>query len=755
MRALRSLLVVGCWVVCGCEGTDPEDDGGFGAPSGPPTVVISEIMYHPVDEVTETDEHEFIELENVTANDITLDGYRLVIDGRDRFVFPEGVTLPAGQRLVLANRRDAVLGVSSYGLSAATVAGEFSGELDNGGAEIALLDAHSRLRDLVRYEDHAPWPIGADAFGAQEAFLPGLAPYSQHRFMGRSLERVDGLASGNDPANWEASAVDGATPGRENSVLGRGGPVVLSHAALPEAGGAVIGENQAVRVRFDLSGPEVSDPALEYRMDPVERIGSSVVTVPLTQVTDTRFEAVIPGTAQNTVVRYRILGRRGQTPVARFGPRATDPMEWYAYFVSPELPPGPAHQLFIQPEAWGALWENLDGGELRGCDLNPNWDATAPAVFVHAGKVYDVRVRYQGSRYRRTDGLELPSFDAPGPTSPSEPRLLSFHVIFPRYDAFEGERSINLNKLKQACPGVLNVLEAKMFERVGIPTQKFRFVRFYINGGYYNYALEVRNLDEEMLSEGGRAGDLFKSDGDTGDGVFGRGNFTPLEATCDRPAAERYAHTYARKSNEWKSHTGDGHAPLIDLIEGLAAVETDDDADPAARSYFETHFDLEQLLTKFALRNWAGVWDDGFHNFYVYQRPADGKWLILPQDYDCDFGGDPEDCGDGGHFYNESHVSFFHPERGDGFTAGGSPELALKIQLFKAFRAEYSARVDELGAELFSEAAVDAMLAEVMAGFDRAAWEEAPVRYCDLDARIAQAKAWLAERREFLASGIE
>ena len=113
MRALRSLLVVGCWVVCGCEGTDSEDDGGFGAPSGPPTVVISEIMYHPVDEVTETEEHEFIEVENVTANDITLDGYRVVIDGHDRFVFPEGVTLPAGQRLVLANRRDALLGVSS------------------------------------------------------------------------------------------------------------------------------------------------------------------------------------------------------------------------------------------------------------------------------------------------------------------------------------------------------------------------------------------------------------------------------------------------------------------------------------------------------------------------------------------------------------------------------------------------------------------------------------------------------------------
>jgi spore coat protein CotH len=726
-------------------------------PTGPLSVVISEIMYHPVAEVTETEEHEFIELENVTNADVSLGGYRLLVDGAERFVFPAGITLVAGQSLVLANDRDSLLAVRSYALSPGQVA-EFTGELDNGTAEIALVDAAGKLRDLVRYEDHAPWPVGADAFGAQEAFMPALAPYSQHAFMGRSLERISGLAQGNDPANWEASGVDAATPGSRNSVAGEPRAIVLSHRAIADAAGTDrIAENQPVRVSVELSSAGVSELVLEYRIDPVERTGTTTATLPLVESdrSSTSFEAVIPGTARNTVVRYRVIGRRGGGESERFAPRPTDPMEWYAYFVSPDLPAGPSHQLFIASEAWGSLWDNLQGGEVRGCNVSDTWDATAPAVFVHEDKVYDVRVRYQGSRYRRTDGLELPNFDAPGPTSPERPRLLSWHITFPRYDSFEGARSINLNKLKQACPGVLNVLEAKMFEQAGIATQKFRFVRFYVNGGYYNYALEVRNLDAEMLGGDGAAGDLFKSDGDFGDGPFGRGNFTPLDDGCELSAEERYAFTYPRKSNEWKQHSGTGHAALIELIEGLDAVRTEDDGDTAARSYFETNFDLDALLTKFAIRNWAGVWDDGFHNFYVYQRPSDGKWQILPQDYDCDFGGDPEDCGDGGQFYNHSDVSFFHPERGDGSTAGGAPEFELKIQLFKAFRAEYSARVSELGDQLFSEAAVDAMLDEIMSGFDRAAWEAAPVRYCDLDARIAQAKSWLAERREFLASGIE
>src|SRR5690606_27678091 len=119
----------------GCGGGDSGENGSD-VPSGPPSVVISEIMYHPVGEEAETEEHEFIELENVTTEAITLDGYRLAVDGSDRFVFPAGVTLPAGQRLVLANRRDALLALPAYGLAPEDVIGEFSGELDNGGAEV-------------------------------------------------------------------------------------------------------------------------------------------------------------------------------------------------------------------------------------------------------------------------------------------------------------------------------------------------------------------------------------------------------------------------------------------------------------------------------------------------------------------------------------------------------------------------------------------------------------------------------------------
>ena len=136
------------------------------------------------------------------------------IDGGVRYAFPAGLSLGAGQRLVLVPF-DPVIDVAAwaqfkadYNVSTLTpgvnVFGPYEGNLSNAGERIALekpeppdlpdLDIPWVIVDEVIYGDHAPWPEAPDGDGD-------------------ALRRVSSQAtvSGNDPTNWQAGA---PSPGR-------------------------------------------------------------------------------------------------------------------------------------------------------------------------------------------------------------------------------------------------------------------------------------------------------------------------------------------------------------------------------------------------------------------------------------------------------------------------------------------------------------------------------------------------------------
>lgn len=174
-------------------------------------LVFSEIMYHPVDNM-----YEYIELHNPTGQTAPLYGEHGAcrIDGGVRYAFPAGLSLGAGQRLVLVPF-DPVIDVAAwaqfkadYNVSTLTpgvnVFGPYEGNLSNAGERIALekpeppdlpdLDIPWVIVDEVIYGDHAPWPEAPDGDGD-------------------ALRRVSSQAtvSGNDPTNWQAGA---PSPGR-------------------------------------------------------------------------------------------------------------------------------------------------------------------------------------------------------------------------------------------------------------------------------------------------------------------------------------------------------------------------------------------------------------------------------------------------------------------------------------------------------------------------------------------------------------
>src|SRR5262245_17094406 len=127
----------------------PEEDGGAnGVTSGdgaveltaliPSTVVINEIMYAPVAENADQDNHEFVELYNRSKEPIALAGWKVWSKKGVAFTFPPGASIGPGQFRVLAKNRKMLAAVTAYGLAEEELLGDYSGQLDNGGDTLAL-----------------------------------------------------------------------------------------------------------------------------------------------------------------------------------------------------------------------------------------------------------------------------------------------------------------------------------------------------------------------------------------------------------------------------------------------------------------------------------------------------------------------------------------------------------------------------------------------------------------------------------------
>src|SRR5262249_23043762 len=96
------------------------------------------------------------------------------------------------------------------------------------------------------------------------------------------------------------------------------------------------------------------------------------------------------------------------------------------------------------------------------------------------------------------------------------------------------------------------------------------------------------------------------------------------------PTLELYKAGYPRENYEYRPYD-----EFIKLITDLAAARMAGNG--AVRQYFMKYWDVP-LLTIYAVRNWAGVWDDTHHNMLLYKRPSTGKWIPFQQDFDWDFG---------------------------------------------------------------------------------------------------------------------
>ncbi|MDC0497493.1 lamin tail domain-containing protein [bacterium] len=185
----RSLTTTGEWSAL-AEGTYWTDEI---------PLVVTELMYHSPD----GDAHDFVEVQNISDETITLKGYKL--DNAIDFKFKNAAqsTLAPGDYLVVIDDIDAFN--ESYPDSSATIAGEFGENFSNGGEEV---DLEFRNNDLISfsYDDARDWPQAAD--GAGHSLVP----------LDRAMDTQES-GSLDYGGNWRGSSYAGGSPGEADPEL--------------------------------------------------------------------------------------------------------------------------------------------------------------------------------------------------------------------------------------------------------------------------------------------------------------------------------------------------------------------------------------------------------------------------------------------------------------------------------------------------------------------------------------------------------
>ena len=143
-----------------------------GTPANSENLMISEIMYHPAEPSAEEiaagyedqDLFEFIEFVNISDDAIDLSG--VSFDAGASFIFPVGMKLAAGARILVVS--DTAAFRARYGSALDSfVVGQFQDgtKLANSGERILIVGIDGSPIKEFTYNDKSPWPEAADGDG--------------------------------------------------------------------------------------------------------------------------------------------------------------------------------------------------------------------------------------------------------------------------------------------------------------------------------------------------------------------------------------------------------------------------------------------------------------------------------------------------------------------------------------------------------------------------------------------------------------
>ncbi|PCJ80679.1 MAG: hypothetical protein COA49_07550 [Bacteroidetes bacterium] len=187
-----------------------------------PSIIINEIHFNPCSSQGNDFDWEFCELHNIGDLPADISGYNFYNSASGApqlgMVFPAGTVLAAGEFVVITVAGG--LGTPNYAGNGYQVFTMDLGNFSNSGEALSLQDAWGNVVNAVTYASTGTWPgAGFSILGSTLISNPN-GGCSSLEYIPEVLAAYNAgtLGMGNDlGSNWQASWVDGGTPGAANS----------------------------------------------------------------------------------------------------------------------------------------------------------------------------------------------------------------------------------------------------------------------------------------------------------------------------------------------------------------------------------------------------------------------------------------------------------------------------------------------------------------------------------------------------------
>ncbi|MEI8116659.1 MAG: CotH kinase family protein [Flavobacteriia bacterium] len=201
----------------------------------------------------------------------------------------------------------------------------------------------------------------------------------------------------------------------------------------------------------------------------------------------------------------------------------------------------------------------------------------------------------------------------------------SFELSFNSY--VQGRKYRGLEKMKlNGEHNDVSILRSKasydLLTQCGLPSARTSYIKLYINNEYKGLYIHVEHFDEEYIQKrfpNDDSGNLFKC-------------FYGSDLTFHGTNPTYYQNTYELKTNE-AFNDYSGLIQFINVLNNSAASNFACD--------IQEVFDVDSYLRTLAVEILIGQWD-GYaynkNNYFLYERPSDGKFIFMEYDLDNTFG---------------------------------------------------------------------------------------------------------------------
>jgi hypothetical protein len=624
VRKIAALLL--SFAVLGTAGgQDIRSDAGSG------DVVITEIMYHPYhsSSTAEDTRQEWVELYNAGGSPVDLAGWRFS-DGVD-YVFPD-VELRAGGYLVVAAD---VAVFSSQHPGVANVVGGWAGWLSNSGETITLVDDVGDVMDSVPYADEGDWAVRE--LGPVDHGHRGWQWSDQTDGGGKSLELVNVAMPNELGQNWAASALDGGTPGRTNSVAASNtAPMIVKVRQSP----AIPGPSNSVTIIAGVVDESLSTTTVRVRYRVDRSAYSSANTYPEEDLSDFTsvemlddgghgdgmaddgvYGASIPPQWDGTVIEFFIEavddgGRIRRWPAPSLVDGRLQQVTNALYRVDAAFNPYAYWQIGGQPLYYLVMTE-MERDRLATIGSHSNGEEDTEAAMNGTFISIDgtgVGLQYRAAIRNRGHGTRT------GPPN-------NFHVGFPSDDLWKGLSAINFNCRYTHA----QIIGSAIFEMAGMAAADTTPAQLRINGAslassgspMFGVYVRLEAFDGDFAKRhfpGDPNGNLYACFRDAGEADLRYRGTNP----------DTYRPSYFKESNV----SADDWSDLIHMVDVLNnAPETtyfQDVSKVIDVSQWLHYIGLDSLLLNYETGLRMGIGDD----YFMYRGVADPRFVLIPHDLD-------------------------------------------------------------------------------------------------------------------------